>query len=327
MIREEKKQYDVVVLSFLERSNVVNLLSSAFTGHLAVLSIRINLSIQYKVYPLVRWFFKRFYKKAYAITSNSAGVCGQMIEEYQVPKEKVFHIPNCYDAENILRLASERMNRDELEQLIQKRNYFVSINRLDHQKKIGFQIELIAELKKIFPGICLIVVGDGPQRNALLQQSSEAGLSVYDHWGSSSNDLMQTADIIFLGHTNNPYRLCSFSKALLLTSEYESLPNVVIEALICKTVVIAADCYFGPREILSEASNYTDPNRKYGKMGCGILLPLIDSTEVSMPIWLDHARKVLQGDITFNDFESATAEKIQQYQLPTVVSKWESLLH
>ena len=46
MIRKEKKEHNVIVLSFLERSNIVNLLTSAFTGHKAILSIRINLSIQ-----------------------------------------------------------------------------------------------------------------------------------------------------------------------------------------------------------------------------------------------------------------------------------------
>jgi glycosyltransferase involved in cell wall biosynthesis len=327
MIRKENKEQNVIVLSFLERSNIVNLISSAFTGHKAILSIRINLSIQYRQYPMVRWFFKRFYMKAYAITSNSAGVCGQMIEEYNVPEKKVFHVPNCYNAENIMNLASEPMDRFELEQLIESRDYFVCINRLDNQKKIGFQIELIAALKKTFPNICLLVVGDGPKRKLLIQKAEEAGLSVYNQWSSSAKDSMLVADIIFLGHTHNPYRICSFSKGLLLTSDYESLPNVVIEALICKIMVIAADCYFGPREILSQKANYTDPNRSYGLMDCGILLPLIDNTADAIPIWIDHISKILRGDIHFKSFESATEEKLRQYQLSTVIKKWESLLH
>ena len=138
---------------------------------------------------------------------------------------------------------------------------------------------------------------------------------------------MQTADIIFLGHTHNPYRLCTFSKALLLTSEYESLPNVVIEALICKTVVVSTDCHFGPREILSNENNYSDPHREYGKLTTGILLPLIGNAKEDLSMWLNYTSKILEGDIVFKDFESNAAEKIKQYQLPTVVNKWESLLH
>lgn len=327
MIRQEKKHHDVMVLSFLERANIVNLLSSAFTKHKAILSIRINLSIQYKSYPAVRWFFKKFYKYTYAITSNSAGVCEQMISAYQVPEKKVFHVPNCYDVQNIVSLTAQSMGDEKLEKVIQSRSYFICINRLDHQKNIGFQIELIQELKKTFPRICLIVVGDGLERNSLLQKAKGIGLSVYNRWDSGKSDSMQTADIIFLGHTHNPYRLCTFSKALLLTSEYESLPNVVIEALICKTVVVSTDCHFGPREILSNDNNYSDPHREYGKLTAGILLPLIENTKEDLSMWFNYTSEILQGDITFKDFESNASEKIKDYQLPTVVNKWESLLH
>jgi glycosyltransferase involved in cell wall biosynthesis len=326
MVQSENRKSDVVVVSFLERSNLINLISSAFSKHRAILSIRVNLSIGYKKYPLVRWFFKKFYKKAYAITSNSAGVCGQMIECYNVPEKKVFHVPNCYDIQNILKLISTPLDLSELEQLIQTRTYFVCINRLDSQKNIGFQIELIAALKKIHPSVCLIVVGDGPQRNALITKAENTGLSVFSQWARSAGDSMQLADIIFLGHTHNPYRLCSFSKALLLTSDYESLPNVVIEALICKTVVLAADCDFGPREILSSIPNYNDPNRKYGKMDCGILLPLIESNQQSMPMWLEYSGKILLKEIVFKEFEAGSVEKIKGYALPSIINKWESLL-
>jgi len=326
MVQSENGKSDVVVVSFLERSNLINLISSAFSKHRAILSIRVNLSIGYKKYPLVRWFFKKFYKKAYAITSNSAGVCGQMIECYNVPEKKVFHVPNCYDIQNILKLLSTPLDLSELEQLIQTRTYFVCINRLDSQKNIGFQIELIAALKKTHPSVCLIVVGDGPQRNNLISKAENTGLSVFSQWAHSVGDSMQSADIIFLGHTHNPYRLCALSKALLLTSNFESLPNVVIEALICKTVVLAADCNFGPREILSSIPNYSDPNRKYGKMDCGILLPLIENNQQSLPIWLEYSSKILRKEIVFQEFEAESVEKIKEYALPSIINKWESLL-
>jgi glycosyltransferase involved in cell wall biosynthesis len=327
MIRREMKENDVVVLSFLERSNIINLLASFFTKHKAIISIRINLNIQYESYPLVQWFFKRFYRYAHAVTSNSAGVCEQLTTEYHVPAQKVFHVPNCYDIEGIQSLASQPMGQIELEELIHARSYLLCVNRLDHQKNISFQIDLIHELKKIFPDICLVIVGDGPQRNSLIQKAKDDGLAVYDNWNKGESASMQASDILFLGHTHNPYRLYSFSKALLLTSQYESLPNVVIEALICKTVVMATDCHFGPREIISADSNYKDPNRMYGKMDCGVLLPLIADTKEALPLWLDFAEKILKEELNYKDFESDAAIKIRQYQIATVSSKWESLFH
>lgn len=57
--------------------------------------------------------------------------------------------------------------------------------------------------------------------------------------------------VIFQGFTSNPYPYIRHAKALLLTSDFEGLPTVVVEALICGTPVVSTDCTSGPREILT----------------------------------------------------------------------------
>ena len=53
------------------------------------------------------------------------------------------------------------------------------------------------------------------------------------------------------GFTQNPYIWIKNSELLLLTSDYEGFPNVMLEALYVKTHVIASDCRTGPSEILT----------------------------------------------------------------------------
>ena len=59
-----------------------------------------------------------------------------------------------------------------------------------------------------------------------------------------------------MGFNNNPYKYIKKSDFLILTSIYEGLPNVILEAIVLNKVVISSDCPTGPKEILK--------NGKYG---------------------------------------------------------------
>jgi len=60
-----------------------------------------------------------------------------------------------------------------------------------------------------------------------------------------------------LGFKTNPYPYIKNAKILLLSSEREGLPTVLIEALILGTPIVSTDCVSGPSEILTgELSEY-----------------------------------------------------------------------
>jgi len=326
IIKQSKKNNDVIVISLLERSNIINLLVSFLTRHKAILSIRINLDIQYKNYAFVKWFFRKFYKHAFAVTSNSAGVRNLMINNYAIPSNRAYHIPNAYNRDSIIDLSNKKLNSEKFEQLIQTRSYFLSINRLDSQKNIEFQIALIKELKKEYPEICLIIVGDGPLRANLIRTAETIGLKVFNSWKPTATQDISECDIIFLGYLDNPYRLYKYSMSLLLTSDYESLPNVVIEALICETIVVSTDCFFGPREILTWDTSYISDKVSYGEVECGILLPVIADFEKSLVDWVSYTKKIIDKEIIFSAFEANVKRKVDSYIISSVINKWESLI-
>ena len=53
-----------------------------------------------------------------------------------------------------------------------------------------------------------------------------------------------------LNFTENPYPLMKQANLFILTSKYEGLPNVLLEALVLKKFIISSSCETGPKEIL-----------------------------------------------------------------------------
>ena len=66
--------------------------------------------------------------------------------------------------------------------------------------------------------------------------------------------------VVIAGFQQNPYKYIKNARLLLLASDREGLPTVVIESLILGTPVISTDCPTGPCEILTgELSHWLVP--------------------------------------------------------------------
>ncbi len=115
-----------------------------------------------------------------------------------------------------------------------KKINLINVGRLVHQKD---QMTLLKSLKKVKDKINfnLLIVGKGEKKNDLLDFINK-------------NDLKKNVQLI--NYTSNPYNLIKKSDIFILSSLYEGLPNVLLEAQALKTYIISSNCPTGPREIL-----------------------------------------------------------------------------
>ncbi len=108
------------------------------------------------------------------------------------------------------------------------------------QKGFDLLIDALAQLPR--GSVRVVVIGDGPERAALTARVASFALQ---------------GDIRFIGFHPNPYAFMKRAHALVLSSRYEGLPNVVIESLAIGTAVIAVPCPGGTREIASHTGGVT----------------------------------------------------------------------
>jgi len=89
----------------------------------------------------------------------------------------------------------------------------------------------------------LIIIGRGHEKNNIKNFINE-------------NELKKNVKLIT--NVQNPYGYIKWANIFVLTSKYEGLPNVLLEAMLLKKYIISTDCPTGPKEILN--------NGKYGDL-------------------------------------------------------------
>ncbi len=110
----------------------------------------------------------------------------------------------------------------------------VAVGRLQRAKGFDVLLEAFARLIQR-RAARLLILGEGPERQRLEILRTRLGLD---------------DSVAMPGFVGNPYPYMRCADVFVLSSRWEGLANVLIEALACGARVVATDCPHGPREIL-----------------------------------------------------------------------------
>jgi len=110
------------------------------------------------------------------------------------------------------------------------------------------------------------------------------------------------------GPTSRPGAWIEAGDILVLPSRYEGFPNVVAEATVSGMPVVAFDCPWGPRELISDARN-------------GLLVPPCDVGALA------RAMSRLAGDATLRArMRAARALNLDRLSAPAVMRRWDDVI-
>ena len=110
----------------------------------------------------------------------------------------------------------------------------ITIGRFVNQKNHLLILKAIKILKEKLP-IKLLIMGQGKL------------LSEYKNFVSNNN---LKNEILIINYQKNPYNFIKNADIFILSSIYEGLPNVLLEAQYLKKIIISSNCPTGTKEIL-----------------------------------------------------------------------------
>jgi glycosyltransferase involved in cell wall biosynthesis len=220
------KNKNVVVLSF--QANIFAILIGFLLGRKVV--VRLNSSPSgWLKNDFKRMLFKKIYSLADLIIVNSFEFKKELKNKLNINS---FCIYNPLNHNEIIQKSKIKIKN----KLYKNKNSIKMINvgRLVDQKDHITLLKSINSLKKKIK-IELIIMGRGYNKNKIEN---------YIHNNSLKNNVK------ILSFKKNPYPYIKYSDVFVLSSIYEGLPNVLLEAIVLKKFIISSDCPTGPKEIL-----------------------------------------------------------------------------
>ena len=174
------------------------------------------------------------HRLAYARATRVVGVSERQMDDlrrrFHVPAEKTAAIPVGVDVARLRVLAAEPLDDPWCEE----RPLLVAIGRLIPQKAFDDLLRAFSRVAERSDAR-LVVLGEGELRGELEALVRRLGLE---------------ERVRLPGLQANPYRFLGRARAFVLSSRWEALPQVVIEALALGVPVVSTDCPSGPAELL-----------------------------------------------------------------------------
>jgi glycosyltransferase involved in cell wall biosynthesis len=313
-----------VSISFLEGADYVNLLSSIneqifFYIHGSKLYDRNILGLLGLVRK--RILIPLFYKRADKILVVNSRIADELKTSYKMTSQLFEEFPNFYDFDSIRKLAAEPLE-SSLTIFFQQHKIMCISGRISPEKGIDKFATILPSLFKKHPDSRLILVGDGPDTD-LVKNVLKSYSIIFKSVDSNTDEIEEDVKVLFLGYQKNPYKYLGRSQLLLLPSLNEGMPNTLVEAMGLGIPVLAADCPYGPRELMgSEKKDSNWPEfAPYG-----VLAPVLLDTSVNH-FWLEALDTLLTDDALRLKNKESGILRSQDFSHEKMVIKWRGLLH
>lgn len=263
-------------------------LASALSRTPAVAWVRNSMDRTFAEQPAWhRWLSRWCYARLPRLVFVSRGARETLCRLQPLRDERLSVVYNPIQVERVRALAQEPL--PEWAAGLAERPTVLGAGRLTAQKGFDLLIRAHALLRGRGVDHELLIVGEGEDRPRLEALARELGVAGSVH---------------LPGHLPHPYALMRQAAAFALSSRWEGLGGVLVEALACGVPVVAFDCPSGPAEVLRGGQDgllvppedvggladalervLTDPDLAHTLRVAGPDRALAFAPEVSVPQW------------------------------------------
>lgn len=237
LVRYLRQRKPRALYSTIMNANVVAVWAARFSGlRMPVIVRESNAPVSTPKLSLSHRVIFRLAPYSYAYANGVIAVSQGVAEELSVIapsiRDKVHVVPTPVISEDVIQQGAMPVDHPWL--ITKDKPVILSAARL--QKHKGF-LSLLHAFKKLRERVDarLLVIGEGVYRSRIEQEI--VALNLGEH-------------VCLHGFQKNPFAFMSKADAFVLASEFEGLPNVLVQAMAFGTPVVATDCRSGPSEIL-----------------------------------------------------------------------------
>lgn len=292
LVRYLRAERPTALLSALAHANLVALWANmlARTNTRVVVTVHSTLSLSTRFSPrkrdrLVPLLTHWSYKWASKVVAVSHGSARDLIKIADLDPQLVEVIPNPVITTELLEKGRMPVEHSWFED--RSTPLLVTVGRLTAAKNYTLLLEAFDRARQEQP-MRLVFLGDGEERKMLESKVSELGLG---------------DDVSMPGYVENPWAYMAKADMFVLSSKWEGLPTVLVEALALGTKVVSTDCEYGPRELLKD-----------GRLGW--LCPSGDAAALAQTILLALNQKK----------KTVPTEELEAFRLSVAVRRYKELL-
>ena len=233
----------IIPLTILLKKNkpdyfIAHLLTSLPLVLFNLLKIKTKLVLRISGHPKLNFFREKLWiksrKKIFKVTCPTNELLKDLVDLKIFNSEKIELLPDAII--NLKEIIDTQKIDNSNRFFIENSDFFLAAGRFTLQKNFLF---LVKEFKKFCnqrPNEKLLLIGEGELEEKINDEIKK-------------NNLQNNIKII--GFTDNIYKYMKKSKAFLLTSLWEEVGFVIVEAAMCNSLVISSNCKNGPKEFLS----------------------------------------------------------------------------
>jgi glycosyltransferase involved in cell wall biosynthesis len=192
------------------------------------------------------------YRHAKRLVAVSSPIHRLLLEEYDVPPERVILVPNAVTASSDTTLGEPPSVADK-----RREGPLVGVvAQLKPEKGLGTFLEAAARVSPLLPNVHFLVVGDGPLRGELEALAERLDLDRH---------------VRFVGYRSNARALVELLDVLVVPSLSEGAPLVVLEAMAAGIPVVASAVGGIPEQIRHEREGLLFPPGDSTALGDALL--------------------------------------------------------
>jgi len=176
---------------------------------------------------LKKLIYKVFLRLSDQVIVNSYDFKKELDNKFKINSVVIFNPLNKFEI--------QKKSREKLKFNFYKKSKvkLITVGRLVDQKDQLTLLKAINLIKE--KNIQLLIIGNGGEGKKLIDYIVKKKLS---------------SVVKIISYKTNPYKYIKKANIFILTSKFEGLPNVLLEALALKKYIISTNCPTGPREIL-----------------------------------------------------------------------------